>query len=579
MTLRSSRWFSGHDEVALEHRAAMRAAGSAVEPSDERPVIGVVVSSSGLNPCNLPLEPLSSAVADGVRAAGGVPVVVPTLTLGEDLMKPTAMLYRNLLAIEVEEVIRAHPLDGVVLMGGCDKTIPAQLMGAASADVPAIQLAGGYRQPGRFRGREVGAGTDLWTAWDERRAGRLDDTQWRQLEAALGCSQGSCNVMGTAMTMSILAEALGMMLPGAATLPSGDPRLTDVAVASGSRAVDLARTGTTPSTILDDAAFGNALLVLAAIGGSTNAVVHLCALAGRRGLSLPLDAFDEAARRVPVLVDVAPTGSRRIRAFDEAGGVPALLAVLEPLLDQGVTTVADPRRHGARPAPSSSADPAAPPTAIHQLDDPVTDQPSLVVLHGNLCPDGSVLKASAASPELLQHTGPAVVFRSYHDMLDRVDDPELDVTPESVLVLTGCGPRGGDGFPEWGMIPIPRKLAVRDVTDMVRVSDARMSGTSFGTCVLHVAPDAASGGPLALVEDGDLITLDVAGRRLHVHASDANLAARRAALPHRPPRHARGWRALYDQHVLQAPDGADLAFLRASPDAELSTDEPVVGRS
>jgi len=569
MPLRSARWFQRDDDVGLEHRAALRAAGVDMRTGDDRPVIGVLNSASDINPCNMPLRALAVAVKQGVQAAGGIALEIPTISLGEDLMKPTTMLYRNLMAIEIEETIRAYPLDGVVLLGNCDKTIPAQLMGAASADVPSIALAGGYRRPGNFRGAEVGAGTDLWKFWDERRAGRLGDADWQQLEAALGCTQGACNVMGTAMTMAILTEALGLMLPGAGTLPFDDNRLTTAAVETGHRAVELVRADVRPSAVLTRAAFSNALVVLAATGGSTNAIVHLCAIAGRRAITLDLADFDAAARAVPVLVDVAPVGRGHIADYDAAGGTPALLVELAEHLDRDVVTVND------------GAPTRQPPHgwAIRPLIAPVSPAAGLAVLRGSLAPDGAVMKTAAASSRLLEHTGPAVVFDGYGDMLARVDDPNLDVTSESVLVLRGCGPRGGDGFPEWGMIPIPKKLAREGVTDLVRISDARMSGTSYGTCILHVAPEAAVGGPLALVRDGDLVHLDVARRQLDLLLDGDERARRQTAWAPTPSRHLRGWPALFDRHVMQAPDGADFDFLRPAGPQELTFIEPVVGRS
>jgi dihydroxy-acid dehydratase len=541
----------------------MHAAGHPVTSTDDRPVVGILNSASELNPCNLPLRRLADAARSGIEQAGGVPVEVATISLGEDLMKPTAMLYRNLMAMEVEETIRAYPLDGVVLLGNCDKTIPAQLMGAASANLPALQVSGGYRRTGRFRGQEVGADTDLWRYWDERRAGRLRDDDWACLEAALGCSQGACNVMGTALTMAMMAEVLGMMVPGASTLPHDDARLVDKARETGAQVVAMVRDVVTPERVLHAASFRRALLALAAVGGSTNAVVHLCAIAGRRRVPLRLEDFDEAAREVPVLADVAPVGRHTVAAFDAAGGVQAVLHKVD---DRG-------------DGPAAPAGGSAGPSVIRDRNDPVAALPALTVLRGNIAPDGAIIKSAAARADLMTHTGPAVVFHGYDVMLSRIVAPDLDVTESSVLVLTGCGPRGGDGFPEWGMIPIPKKLAERGVADMVRISDARMSGTSFGTCVLHVAPEAAVGGPLGALEDGDMVTLDVSSRLLQVDVASDVLAARLARRTERPVRHRRGWPALYQQHVLQAPDGADFDFLVPRSAEELVFVDPAVGRS
>lgn len=563
MALRSDRWFARDDEVGLEHRAAMRAAGFPVPAGNTKPVIGILNSVSDLNPCNLPLRQLADAVKAGIEAAGGIAVETSTISLGEDLMKPTAMLYRNLMAIEVEETIRANPLDGVVLLGNCDKTIPAQLMGAASANLPALQVSGGYRRTGRFRGQEVGAGTDLWKYWDERRAGRLDNDDWTCLEEALGCSQGACNVMGTALTMAMMAEALGMMLPNASTLPHDDPRLTDKAFQSGSRIVEMVRIGLSPEKVLTPAAFRRALHALAAAGGSTNAIIHLCAIAGRRMVPLQLEDFATAALEVPVLADVAPIGRHNIAAFDAAGGLQELLRSVDQGSDDPTNSVAE--NSGNQ--------------VIRSRANPVTDVPAFAVLRGNLAPDGAILKTAAANVDLTTHSGPAVVFHGYDDMLQRIDDPDLVVTEDSVLILTGCGPRGGDGFPEWGMIPIPKKLGQRGVSDMVRISDARMSGTSFGTCVLHVAPEAAIGGPLGVVEDGDIVTLDVSRNLLEVSIAPEVLEERLACRLPLLMKHHRGWPALYQEHVLQAPQGADFDFLVPRNAAALEFVDPVVGRS
>ena len=575
--LRSRRWFGGDGEVGLLHRAAVRPLGIEIGADDDRPVIGIANSSGEVNPCNAGLDELAAAVKRGVRAAGGIPLEFPTITLGEDLMKPAAMLYRNLMAMDIEECLRAYPFDGVVLLANCDKTVPAQLMGAASADLPAIMLTGGHRASGLFRGRRLATGTDLWRLSEDRRAGRLSDADWAELEACLGCSLGACNSMGTASTMAAMAEALGMMLPGVGSLPIGDPRLLEAAEATGRRAVGLVREDLRPSRILTAAAFDDAIAVLAAIGGSTNAVIHLCAIAGRRAIPLPLARFDEIGRRVPMIADVEPSGTELMDAFHDAGGVPTVLREIAriPGLIAGTSMTV------TGESLSATRDRAAPTQGrtIRHLEEPVSPVGGIAVLRGNLAPDGAVLRLSTASPDLLRHRGPAVVFHGYEDMLARIDDPSLPVTRDSVLVLSGCGPIGVPGMPEWGMIPIPAKLARDGVRDMVRISDSRMSGTAFGTVVLHAAPEAAAGGIIGLVRDGDAIELDVAARSVILDVPDAEIARRRATTGPSPDRHLRGWPRLYRDHVLQAPQGCDLDFLVPRTAEELDPVQPIVGRS
>ena len=573
-TLRSRAWFGGDTEVGVLHRAAVRALGIQIEADDDRPMIGIANSASDLNPCNAGLRDLAEEVKRGVWAAGGIPLEFPTISLGEDLMKPSAMLYRNLMAMDVEECLRSYPLDGVVLLANCDKTVPAQLMGAVSADLPAIQLTGGSRRVGTFRGRQLGSGTDLWRYWEERRAGRLSDADWDELEACLSCGIGACNTMGTASTMAQLSEALGFMLPGAGAIPTGDARLVAAADASGRRAVELVREDLRPSRILTPASLDNAITVLAAIAGSTNAVIHLCAIAGRRAIRPPLERFDELSRRVPVVADMAPSGTHLMDAFFAAGGLPTVLREIEPFLD--TTTV------GVTGRPLSETIRAARPAdgkAIRGRSDPVAASGGIAVLRGSLAPDGAIMKTAAATPALFRHRGPAVVFRGHQDLYARIDDPALAVTAESVLVLTGCGPRGVPGMPEWGQIPIPKRLLEAGGTDMVRISDARMSGTSYGTVVLHVAPEAAVGGPLALVRDGDPIRLDVEARVLDLEVDDEELARRRIDLAPWPTVHRRGWPRLYQEHVTQAPDGCDFDFLEARSAEDLPFVPPTIGRS
>ena len=570
--LRSRAWFAGDDETALANRVALASSGIEVTADADRPVIGIANSASDLNPCNLPLAELAEAVKDGVRAAGGLPVVFPTMSLGEDLMKPTAMLYRNLLAMEIEETIRAYPLDAIVILANCDKTVPGAIMGAISTDVPTIVVTAGPRAPAVFRGHRIGTGTDLWRLWDERRTGHLSDAEWAELERSLACGLGACNTMGTASTMAIITEALGLMLPGSSSVAAEDPRRMPLARDAGVRAVELVREDLTPSQILTPAAFQNAIRVLHAVGGSTNAVIHLAAMAGRVGVPFELDDVRRYGADVPVLADVEPSGTRLMQDFDAAGGLPSLMREIAPLLETSARTIT-----GAPLADVLDAA-AAPSGAIRTADRPLREGGAFATVRGSLAPDGALVKTSAATPELLKHRGRAVVFRGYDELRLRVEDPGLEADVDSVLVLAGCGPVGA-GMPEWGMVPIPRKLAEAGVHDMVRVTDARMSGTSFGTVFLHVAPEAAIGGPLALVEEGDTITVDVEEGRLDLDVAEDELDRRRARWTAPPPLHLRGWPLLYREHVMQAPEGCDLDFLRAPTPAHRRFVEPVVGRS
>jgi len=570
--LRSDAWLRGNDETALLHRVAFRTAGLDVDGDTGRPVVGIAHAVSALNPCSLPLRELTTAVAEGVAAGGGIPVAFPTMTLGEDLMKPSAMLYRNLLAMEVEETLRAYPLDGIVVMGNCDKTIPGALMGALSADRPTIVVAAGARPPASFRGRRIGTGTDLWRLWDERRAGALDDDAWRELETCLACGAGTCNTMGTASTMAVLTEVLGLMLPGASTIPAGDPRGRVVAAASGEEIVKAIHADRRPSEVLTRASFENAIRILHAIAGSTNAVIHLAALAGRLGIPFSLDEVQRLGGGVPVLADIEPAGQYLIQDFDAAGGVPRLLGELADLLDLSAATVT------GRPLGTLVAGEGTSP-AIRARGGPVREGGAFAVLRGSLAPDGAIIKTAAATPDLLEHRGPAVVFSDYADMQARLDDPSLEVEPSSVLVLRGCGPVGAPGMPEWGMVPIPAKLARRGVRDMVRVTDGRMSGTGFGTVVLHVSPEAAVGGPLALVRDGDIVAVSVSRGRIDLEVDDDEIARRRREWAPPPSAHLRGWPALYQSQVMQASEGCDFRILRGSSPARRRFVEPVIGRS
>jgi dihydroxy-acid dehydratase len=561
--LRSAGWFGQDDLPGFLHRASVKAAGFSQAALDGRPVVGICNAWSEVVNCNVHFRGLAAAVKRGVLLAGGLPLEFPTIALGENLMKPTTMLFRNLMAMDVEESIRANPFDSVVLIGGCDKTVPAQLMGAASADVPAIILGGGPAEPALFEGRELSVGTDLWRYTDELRAGRISRETYHELEAAWIPSPGHCNEMGTASTMACVTEALGMTLPGAATIPAVHARRAAMAEEIGRRAVEIARADLRPSHILTPAAFANAIAMLAAIGGSTNAVLHLLALARRVGYQLELEAFDEIAARTPMVANVRPAGEHLVEQLHQAGGVPTVLRALGPLVDSTALTVSGLTVGeivaGARPPDGD---------VVRDAGSPFKPAGGLAVLRGSLAPRGALVKVSAASSQLLVHRGPALVFEDIEDVARRIDDPELDVSADSVLVLRNVGPKGAPGMPEWGMLPIPQKLLRAGVTDMVRVSDARMSGTAFGTCVLHVAPEAAAGGPLRAVRDGDPIVLDVPARRIDLDIAPDELARRLAELGPARPRFTRGYGALHLEHVTQADEGCDLDLLAATPGEE-----------
>jgi dihydroxy-acid dehydratase len=559
--LRSARWFAGHDVAGFVHRSALRAEGFSREAFADRPIIGICNSWSEVVNCNVHFRALADAVKRGVLQAGGLPLEFPTMSLGEQLMKPTTMLYRNLMAMDVEESLRSYPFDAAVLVGGCDKTVPAQIMGAASADVPSIMVTGGPAMPAVFRGRQLGVGTDLWHYTDDLRAGRMSVEEYDQLEAAAGPSVGHCPEMGTASTMAALIEGLGMTLPGAAAAPAVDARRYQAAEAIGRRAVAIAWEGVRPSAILTAEAFDNAITLLLAVGGSTNAVLHLLAMAGRAGVQLELARFDEIAARTPMLVNVRPAGEHLVEHLFHAGGIPAVLKALAPRLHLDAPTIG-----GVTMGDVVAGAPDGDPEVIGTLDAPFQPSGGLAVLRGNLAPRGAVIKCSAATPALLQHRGAAVVFDDIDDLTARIDDPDLDVTADSVLILRNSGPRGAPGMPEWGQLPIPQKLLREGVRDMVRISDARMSGTAFGTAILHVAPEAAAGGPLAVVRTGDVIVLDVAARRLDVEVPLEELARRLAEHVQRPAKFSRGYGALYLEHVEQADRGCDFDFLRGRSD-------------
>ena len=558
--LRSQEWWSGGDYYSYARRAWLQSEGFSRDVFDGRPVIGICNSWSELNNCNAHLRTVAEAVKRGVWSAGGFPLEFPTISLGEMLMRPTAMMFRNLMAMDVEECIRANPIDAVVLLCGCDKTTPAQLMGAASADVPAIVVPGGPMLSGQWRDRKLGAGTDGRKLFDLFRAGGITEEDWTEIQCGLARSAGHCTVMGTASTMTSLAEALGMALPGSANIPAVDSRRLVSAEMSGRRAVELAREDIRPSRIMTARAFENAITVDMAIGGSTNAVVHLIAIAGRLGLSLPLDEFDRISRRTPCIANVKPSGEYLMEDFFQAGGVAAVMREVLHLLHGGELTVS-----GRTLAENVENAVCYRTEVIRPIPEALSQEGGTVVLHGNLAPDGAVLKQTAASEHLLRHTGPAYVFESYEDMRRQIDREDLPVTPQSVLVMKNCGPKGGPGFPEWGHIPMPRVLLRQGVTDIVRLSDARMSGTSFGTVVLHVAPESAVGGPLAAVRTGDEIQLDVERRSISAMLSDAELKARLETRQPSAKFYERGYARLFIDHVLQANEGCDFDFLRAMP--------------
>lgn len=555
---RGATFFGEAGVAGFTHRAFTKAMG--FDDSDmARPVIGICNTFSELNNCNGNLRQLAEAVKRGVWQAGGFPLEFPTISLGEIFLNPTSMLYRNLAAMDTEEMIRAQPLDGVVLLVNCDKTTPAALMGAASADIPAIVVSGGPMLNGHFRGQTLGACTDCRRLTAEHRAGTLDTTTYTAIEDGIVRSVGHCMVMGTASTMNSISEALGIALPGNGAIPAPDARRERLAVQAGRRIVGLVQEGIRPSQILTRHAFENAITLLCALGGSTNAVVHLPAIAGRTGIDLPLSLFDAISRRTPVIANMRPAGSYQMEELFEAGGIPAVLRELLPLLHGDALTVTGSTL--AENVASASIDNR---DVIRPLSAPLQQDGGLAVLRGNLAPEGAVIKHAAASSHLLQHRGRAVVFRDMADLRSRIDDPDLDVTEDDVLVLQNVGPVGGPGMPEVGNLPIPTKLLRKGVRDMVRVSDARMSGTAFGTIVLHVAPESAIGGPLALVRDGDTIELDVTARRLHLDVDQAVLAQRHAEWRAPVPAFTRGYGELFLGHVTQAPSGCDFDFLRGA---------------
>ncbi len=557
--LRSHRWFGAQDMRSFGHRSRTKQMGFAAEDYAGKPVIAIINTFSDINPCHHHFKSRVDDVKRGVFQAGGFPLEMPAMSLGEPFMKPTTMLYRNLLSIDVEELLRANPVDGVVLMGGCDKTVPAMLMGAASMNLPAIFMPAGPMLRGNWHGKTLGSGSDVWKYWADKRAGKIDDKAWVEIEDGIARSFGTCMTMGTASTMAAAAEALGMTLPGAASIPAADSNHPRMAAACGRRIVDMVWDDLKPSDIMSTAAFENAVTTVTALAGSTNSIIHLIAMAGRIGAALDLDKFDALAKRVPVLANLRPSGKYLMEDFFYAGGLQALLAQLGDKLHRDCITA-----NGKTLGENIAGCEVYNDDVIRTLKNPAAPEGGIAVLRGNLAPDGAVIKPPAAEPHLLKHRGPAIVFKDYNDMAARIDDPTLGATKDSVLILQSAGPLGAPGMPEWGQLPIPKRLLEQGVRDMLRISDARMSGTSYGACVLHVAPESALGGPLALVKDGDIVSLDVAARKLDVEISPAEMAARKAAWKAPAPHYPRGFGSIYLKHVAQANEGCDFDFLRGT---------------
>ncbi|BBK42467.1 dihydroxy-acid dehydratase [Allostella vacuolata] len=554
--LRSHRWFGVDDLRSFGHRSRAAQMGFGREDYKGRPVIGIINTWSEINPCHFHFRERADAVKRGVLQAGGFPVEMPAISLSEPFQKPTTMMYRNLLAMETEELLRSYPCDGAVLMGGCDKTTPALLMGAISMNIPAIFLPAGPMLKGNWRNTPLGSGSDTWKYWAELRAGKIDEKAWQEIEEGIARSPGHCMTMGTASTLTSVAEVLGFTLPGAASIPATDSMHPRMSAATGRRIVEMVWEDLKPSDFLSAGSFDNAVTTAMAVGGSTNVIIHVLAIAGRAGIPLDLARFDDISRRTPMIANLRPSGAYLMEDFYLAGGLRALLKQLGDRLDLSCRTVAD-QTLGEAIADAEIFDT----DVIRTPDTALSQQGGLAVVFGSLAPDGAVIKPTAAEPRLMVHRGPAMVFDDYNDMAARIDRPDLDVTADSVLVLRNSGPLGGPGMPEWGMLPIPQKLLKEGVRDMVRVSDARMSGTSYGTCILHVAPESFVGGPLALVRTGDMISLDVPNRRLDLEVPEEEMARRRAAWTPPPVKFQRGYGVIMSRHITQADKGCDFDFL------------------
>jgi dihydroxy-acid dehydratase len=569
-SLRSARWFAPDNLRGFGHRSRMMQMGYAPKDWVGRPVIAILNTWSDINPCHAHFKLRVDDVKRGVLQAGGFPVELPGISLAEQYVKPTTMLYRNLLAMDVEELLRSHPVDGVVLMGGCDKTTPALLLGATSAGLPAIYLPAGPMLRGNWKGKILGSGSDAWKYWDERRAGTITDADWLNMEAGIARSHGTCMTMGTASTMTAIAEAIGMTLPGASSIPAPDANHVRMSAECGRRIVEMVWEDLTPNQIQTREAFLNGIAVAMAMGCSTNAIIHLIAQARRAGQEIGLDDFERASRRVPVIANVRPSGDKYLMEdFYYAGGLPALMTRIRDHLHLDAMTVS-----GQTLGENIAGAEVYHDDVIRSVDNPIYAEGALAVLKGNLAPDGCVIKPSACDPRYLKHTGPALVFDDYPSMKAAIEDEDLDVTADHILILRNAGPQGGPGMPEWGMLPIPKKLVKQGVRDMLRLSDARMSGTSYGACILHVSPEAYIGGPLALVRTGDMISVDVAERAISLNVSDEELERRRAAWARPEPRFERGYGWMFTRHIKQAHEGCDFDFLETSFGAP--TGEPAI---
>ena len=569
-TLRSARWFAPDDLKGFGHRSRIMQMGYSADDWAGKPVIAILNTWSDINPCHAHFKTRVEDVKRGVFQAGGFPIELPALSLSENFVKPTTMLYRNMLAMDTEELIRSHPVDGVVLMGGCDKTTPGLIMGAISAGLPAIYVPAGPMLRGNWKGKTLGSGSDAWKFWDERRAGNISDKDWQDIEAGIARSHGHCMTMGTASTMTAIAEAIGMTLPGASSIPAADVNHIRMCSEAGRRCVDMVWEDLVPAKVLSREAFDNAIAVSMAMGCSTNAVIHLVAMARRAGHNVTLDDFDKASRVVPVIANVRPSGDTYLMEdFYYAGGLPALMNRLAGRLSLSEMTV-----NGRTIGDNIAGVEVYNDDVIRPLDNPIYPEGALAVLKGNLAENGAVIKPSACSPRYLRHTGPALVFDDFPSMKAVIDSDDLDVTADHVLILRNAGPQGGPGMPEWGMLPIPKKLVKQGVRDMVRISDARMSGTSYGACILHVSPEAYVGGTLALVRTGDLVSIDVPNREIRLEISPDELADRRATMKPPAPRFTRGYGAMFSQHIQQADKGCDFDFLETSYGG--ATDEPAI---